>query len=248
MNKILLLGDSLTEHGYQNLWVAKLQDAFRRRADVVNRGLSGYNTAWVRSLLMKDKLIPRELQRSVGTNEAAAYETLFVTIFFGANDAVGPSFPQHVSLQDFEANLEFIVETVQRVVRPTKGIILITPPPICEEKYLKFVQETRDASVTQSNRTLLRTQQYRDVVRSVAEKYGDQRVFVVDLYDAFLGDDGVAAAVERAPWWNMFYDGLHFDTHGGEVVFQKLMRCIETQLGVVPERDIAMDLPHWSTL
>jgi hypothetical protein len=52
---IVLFGDSLTEYGYSCTpadgsqataagWVSLLSDAYCRRADVLNRGFSGYNT------------------------------------------------------------------------------------------------------------------------------------------------------------------------------------------------------------
>lgn len=39
---ILLFGDSLTQRGFENGgWVGRLAHAYSRRADVINRGLSG---------------------------------------------------------------------------------------------------------------------------------------------------------------------------------------------------------------
>ncbi len=41
----MCLGDSITEQGsFPDGWVALLQNAFIRKADVVNRGYSGYNS------------------------------------------------------------------------------------------------------------------------------------------------------------------------------------------------------------
>lgn len=47
-----------------------------RKCDVVNRGLSGYNTRWAKLIL------PRLISKSTG-----AESTVAVTIFFGANDS-----------------------------------------------------------------------------------------------------------------------------------------------------------------
>lgn len=47
-----------------------------RKCDVVNRGLSGYNTRWAKLIL------PRLISKSSG-----AENTVAVTIFFGANDS-----------------------------------------------------------------------------------------------------------------------------------------------------------------
>ena len=49
---VVLLGDSLTQRGGAVAggapgWAARLGELYARRPDVVNRGLSGYNTRWV---------------------------------------------------------------------------------------------------------------------------------------------------------------------------------------------------------
>ena len=61
--KLLFLGDSITEWGVldpgeavpalagQPGWLAHVQCAYRRRADVVCRGFSGYNSRWLRAKL-----------------------------------------------------------------------------------------------------------------------------------------------------------------------------------------------------
>jgi lysophospholipase L1-like esterase len=66
------------------------------QADVVLRGLSGYNTRWAL------KVLPRAME---GADPAA------VTVFFGANDASLPDqvqAHQHVPLQEYQSNLRAI--------------------------------------------------------------------------------------------------------------------------------------------
>ena len=57
--RVLLFGDSLTQYsfGYDGGWGAMLADRLQRRADVVVRGYSGYNTRWCRIVL--DQVIKR---------------------------------------------------------------------------------------------------------------------------------------------------------------------------------------------
>ena len=44
--QIILFGDSITEHASGRFgWAAELTAAYTRRADVINRGFSGYNSA-----------------------------------------------------------------------------------------------------------------------------------------------------------------------------------------------------------
>jgi hypothetical protein len=72
--KILLLGDSLTQISFDG-WGGGLAHRYQRRADVLNRGMSGYNTRWYLQY-GKDS----EVWKEPG-NVALA------TIWFGANDA-----------------------------------------------------------------------------------------------------------------------------------------------------------------
>ena len=47
MDTILLFGDSITQWGWQPQGFAqRLANAYTRKLDVINRGLSGYNTDW----------------------------------------------------------------------------------------------------------------------------------------------------------------------------------------------------------
>lgn len=47
MKAILLFGDSITQGGWQPYGFAqRLAYVYARRLDVINRGLSGYNTEW----------------------------------------------------------------------------------------------------------------------------------------------------------------------------------------------------------
>lgn len=72
--KILLLGDSLTQTSFEG-WGSGLAQRYQRRADVLNRGMSGYNTRWFLEYA-KDNGIWEELG-----------VVRLITIWFGANDA-----------------------------------------------------------------------------------------------------------------------------------------------------------------
>lgn len=81
-------------------WASLLSDAYARRADVLNRGYSGYNSRHVCSILEKS-VFPEHV--------------LFCTVFLGTNDAALPGELQHVPLDEFETNLESIVTKVRCV-------------------------------------------------------------------------------------------------------------------------------------
>ncbi|CAI5718465.1 unnamed protein product [Peronospora destructor] len=57
----------------------------------------------------------------------------FITVFLGANDAVlehGPDKAQYVSLQEYRANLQKILQPLQPLLAPHGQVLLITPPCI----------------------------------------------------------------------------------------------------------------------
>jgi len=104
---ILLLGDSLTQQGFGMNggvgWASLVANTFSRRADVLNRGYSGYNSRHVCDILERS-ILPSNFQ-----------DVLFCTVFLGANDAALPGELQHVPLDEYEANLGTIVTQVRCV-------------------------------------------------------------------------------------------------------------------------------------
>lgn len=102
--EICCFGDSITQHGHCAFgWVGALQEAYRRRADVLNRGYSGYSSRF--GLSMLPYLFGPQRRY------------LFTTVFFGANDAADPSSKpaQHVPLPEYASNMEAIVEAARKV-------------------------------------------------------------------------------------------------------------------------------------
>lgn len=76
-HRIVLFGDSITEQSYgDGGFGAALQSEYKRDADVILRGYSGYNTAHAVSLL--DYVFPLD----------DPSPPILVTVCFGANDAV----------------------------------------------------------------------------------------------------------------------------------------------------------------
>jgi len=78
--QVLLIGDSITQFSFSVAEMgfgAQLLDYYEgRRVDVVNRGFSGYNSRWIRQII-----------REIAT-EGVVQNTLFLTVFLGANDSV----------------------------------------------------------------------------------------------------------------------------------------------------------------
>jgi isoamyl acetate esterase len=83
-----------------NRWAAALGHYWSRKVDVINRGFSGYNSRWGLTIL-DDAVLTLQPQ--------------LVMIFFGANDASVDQSPNHIDLEEYELNMEHMVETIQEV-------------------------------------------------------------------------------------------------------------------------------------
>lgn len=113
---IILFGDSITQQGFSGSttttspgWVSLLSNAYARRADVLNRGYSGYNTRHALDILPT-------VFGSDDHGGKAGGDVLMVTVFFGANDASLPGdreHCQHVPIDEYESNLRRIVSSIR---------------------------------------------------------------------------------------------------------------------------------------
>jgi lysophospholipase L1-like esterase len=110
---IIMLGDSLTQMGSDVNYagfVAAMQNQYQRKADILDRGFSGYNTRHILGLFPKIlETTPNVLLTSIliGTNDAAFLEKI------------------HIPLEEYETNLISIVKLAQ-----TRGkCIMMSPPP-----------------------------------------------------------------------------------------------------------------------
>ena len=160
---ILLFGDSITQQGFgwdgtSVGWASLLARDYTRRADVLNRGYSGYNTNHAVDILNSGNLIDLEIKSTSDNDgdgnpqtqqeqEQSGQPVLFATIFFGANDAALPGELQHVPIDVYGENLATIVKCMRsyskRKSSPLSSsdnqqkqdmnllpIILFTPPPV----------------------------------------------------------------------------------------------------------------------
>jgi lysophospholipase L1-like esterase len=116
--RVVFFGDSITQ---LPSWVTSLASYWSRKADVYNRGYSGYNTS--NAIRIVDQAVISLRPDLVG-------------IFYGANDAAAEGY-QSVGIADYEANLRNIVSKIQ-VALPNVTIFLITPPPIWEPTLIEY--------------------------------------------------------------------------------------------------------------
>ncbi|XP_044147845.1 isoamyl acetate-hydrolyzing esterase 1 homolog [Bufo gargarizans] len=216
--RVLLFGDSITQFAFEtNGWGATLANKLVRKCDVLNRGLSGYNTRWAKQIL--PKLIP---------DSARAADIAAVTIFFGANDSsIREENPQqHVPLEEYAENLRSMVQYLKSVNIKEEKIVLIAPPPIHEPSWEKhcFMKGYK------LNRLNAVTEAYARACAQVGDEYGAD---VVDLW-TLMQEGGSDYTVYLS-------DGLHLSEEGNQFLESKLWPLLEKKLGALP-----FILPYWN--
>ncbi|KAL3417334.1 gdsl lipase acylhydrolase family protein [Phlyctema vagabunda] len=252
--QFLLFGDSITQYS-SNLrdgfsFGAALAEHCERRLDIVNRGLSGYNTA--NALKIIEDIIP--------STENAQVDYLLVA--FGANDAALPGTTgQHVPLDEYKKNIEAIINH-PRVKAHNPKILLVTPPPIdepvCEEgdKARGYAEVTRRQTVTFK---------YAEAIRTIGAeaKEKEQNVFVVDLWWAMMNEAikrtldrpadaspeyllGTLESGKSDGFRELLVDGLHFTGAGYVVFYEELVHYVGKGWKSEPIDNPRWVFPHWS--
>ncbi|EEQ98074.1 Isoamyl acetate-hydrolyzing esterase, putative [Perkinsus marinus ATCC 50983] len=211
--RILLLGDSITQQSFSGLdaWGGLLSDRYQRRADIINRGYSGYNTPMTLE-------VARHIFKD-GSPHLAGGPLLLVVIFLGANDSQLPgmvnssgSESKHVPLDEFSKALEKIVNLAKPF---TSRLVLVTPPPIDGEAMVADGKARFGASAPDlPNRRLQSTGEY---ARAVLEVGAAKQIPVLNIFDEMQKD---------AAWRSFLRDGLHFSPLGSRWFYEALIHLI----------------------
>ncbi|KAJ2917246.1 hypothetical protein MD484_g3200, partial [Candolleomyces efflorescens] len=206
----MLFGDSITqgawEPGYEGFG-QRLSHVYARRFDVLNRGLSGYNTEWALPIL-EQCLAKRD--------DRQAPKIRVLTIWFGANDACIKPSPQHVPVDKFESNIRRMIEMVHsptsEYYSPDTRIVLITAPPINTLTRAADLG-SRDPPMA-LDRLFETTRQYAEVVKKIGEEL---KLGVVDVWTLLWEGAGrVEAGLSKFSG-----DGLHLNGEGYEVISER---------------------------
>lgn len=246
---LLLLGDSITERGADGEasgWVSLLQYRYIRSADVVPRGLSGYNTKcdlvfsalyriishlhmpisrWFLQLALP--VIERELSNGLSPS--------LVTLWLGANDAARPEGAagvQHVPLAAFRANLQTILAALKASTPPDCQFLVITPPPVDDA-----IREARLVTGT-LDRADETTVEY---ARACVEEAALAGVSSLDVHSFMTG-----LGVERRA--ACLSDGLHLSAEGNRLVAEQLQLKIAEAFPALAARLELWELPYWGDI
>lgn len=174
-----------------------------RMADVIPRGFSGYNTRWCKIL------IPNILD-TINTNDVSC-----VTIFLGANDCCLPTSDQHVPVNEYQKNLEYIVDLLEHRSIDRQKIVFITAPIYFQSHFAaKCLEEGKSEPLRSQERPKI----YAEAMIELGKRLS---VSVIDTYSAFVADG-------RGD--ELFSDGLHLSPAGSDLLYNLIVKDIESRV------------------
>ncbi|KZV96497.1 GDSL Lipase/Acylhydrolase [Exidia glandulosa HHB12029] len=235
-DSIVLFGDSITEGAFAaGGFGFLLADAYRRKLDVLNRGMGGYTTDW--ALPVFEQVIPKkDVQPKIR----------LVVIWFGANDAVVPGFTHHVPLERFKTNLGTMLSMLRdpssdwyHTPEQTK-ILLVTPPPI-EEKAVAHWLATAFEPPFSMDRKFANTKMYADAVRAVGAERG---VPVIDMWSAIWD----AAGQTTEGLGQFLPDGLHLNAAGYKYAYDLIVETIATNWPELKHENVKEVFTLWENI
>ncbi|KAK8569372.1 hypothetical protein V6N13_046431 [Hibiscus sabdariffa] len=175
------------------------------------------------------------LANTYSRKDSSSKPPVATTIFFGANDAAllgGFRERHHVLLDEYKDNLRKIVIHLKEC-SPTMLIVLITPPPIDEERRLKYARATYGEEAPD------RTNENAGVyAKGCVEVAGEVGIPSINIWSKMQETDG----------WQKKYlsDGLHLTAQGNAVVFEQVVRVFK-EARLHPE-EMPYDFPHHSEI
>ena len=242
LDQFMLFGDSITEFAfntnfqeaqgqelYQNGIVnpmhqqfcmgAALTNLYVRRLDIVQKGLSGYNSRWAL------KILPELLK--IYKNVKMAY------IFFGSNDSCLGDI-QHVPIEEYRENTLKLIDMYKQ--NGVEKIILITPALFNEELWNKDKFAEVQKGYTRSNEDFVK---YAEALEQIGSEL---KLPVVNLNKAFkkYADEKL-----DGKWQDLLCDGLHFSGNGYYVFYNELVNTINKNYPEMSVAQVEYNLPNW---
>lgn len=201
--QFVLFGSSIVQFSYSNQgWGAILADLYARKADVVLRGYSGWNSR--RALQVLDQVFPKD----------AAVQPSLVIVYFGGNDSMHPhpsGLGPHVPLPEYVENMKKIAVHLKSLSEQTR-VIFLSAPPINEAQ----IRETLSGRLGTLGRTNECCGIYSEACLELCREVG---VKAIDLWTAIQ---------QRDDWLNVcFTDGIHLSSEGSEVVVKEILKVLE---------------------
>lgn len=237
---VLLIGDSITQYSFDlDGFGASLSHWYARRMNVINRGFSGYNSMWMLQVM---KVMIGQVDTSAPWNlkfpNAEIDPPVLAIILLGSNDCTTHTDKpdsQSVTPDEYEKNINAIIDLLIRFSRNVK-IILLTPPPVDETAWIEHKKLNYGASagdLTESDRLNSSLTKYADKIRYIAS---ERKLALLDLF-------------EDMPVEGHLIDGLHLSEKGNQFVTSGLKETIKKHFPELEGGDdspLSMYFPHWS--
>ncbi|KZV53422.1 hypothetical protein F511_10208 [Dorcoceras hygrometricum] len=201
--QFVLFGSSIVQMSYNvGGWGAMLADLYSRKADIVLRGYSGWNSRMALQIL--DQVFPKD----------AAVQPSLVILYFGGNDSTNPhpsGLGGHVPLPEYIENMKKMILHIKGLSDKTR-IICLGSPPVNEAKITEIFGTAFDDQA-RTNEGLCK---YNKALIDLCE---EMDVKAVDLFTAFQGKDDWAGSC--------FIDGIHLSSDGSQVVLEEILRVLK---------------------
>lgn len=230
--RIVIFGDSITEQSFcEGGFGAAFADRYKRHADVVLRGYSGYNSRDAVALL--PHIFP--------VNDLTP--PVLVTVCFGANDSVTENSTmatvQGVPLEEYKGNLVKILTHLSNL-EPPPAVLVMSPPPVDSNEWKKTCDDNNYHTDALPDRNLNRTGQYAHAAINVARTFADNTgeylsVYGLNLFDKLQG-------VEM--WKSFLSDGLHLSKEGYKFVSELMLQSVEEKFDLEAD-DNPSDFPSF---
>ncbi|KAJ3287952.1 hypothetical protein HDU79_005318 [Rhizoclosmatium sp. JEL0117] len=226
LDKIILLGDSLTDYGIRTVgWGQLLSSNYTRKLSIKFRGFGGY-TAFHMNQIIQPVL-----------NEFPVEQTKLVALMIGTNDYYIMKEGGIVSgVGDYKLNLEGVIRTVVETV-PGVELLVMTPPPIGGRKIDGYLIENarvyRDACI--------------QVVETLMKKWSN--IELINLWNVFVPAGGYDSdAFDPSSIAGFFLDGIHFGDKGHKAVFDSIIQRIESKWPQWKADQVEMKFPRYNEL
>jgi len=199
-----------------------ISDKYYRKADIVNRGYSGYTTEWIKPVF--ESILNEEF--CVIKNQVK-----MVTILFGSNDSALPHCDHHVPLNAFAFNLKYMIESV-RVALPDAAILLVTPPPINEKDFIVTVKEKY--GVDELTRTNESIKKYSEMISNLGQQL---KIPVLNLWRVFDSEKN-----------HLFTDGIHLSEQGNALLAEQWLDAVDAQFPKLMHTNLDFTFPLWTDI
>ncbi|KAK8617258.1 hypothetical protein V6N13_080176 [Hibiscus sabdariffa] len=195
----LLFGSSIVQGSFINEgWGAILAHTYARKADIILRGYSGWNSR--RALEVLNKVFPQD----------GVVQPSLVIVYFGGNDSIKPhpsGLGPHVPLLEYVDNMRKIAMHLKGLSEKTRVMFLNTPP-VNEEQIHVVLGLT--------GRTNEGSRVYSEALLKLSKELG---IKCVDIWTAIQ---------QRDDWMTTcFTDGIHLSSEGNKLVAKEILKGIE---------------------